>query len=113
MKLEETYNKLASLLGDRYILNEAKDEEMIFETPMDIFKWIVKEHQYLYVKKNEDGKFQGTTDKKSKKGWILVDAQTANYAIKIYDATTEENKKKLDIVSLEKFLAVVSKIMSR
>lgn len=106
-------NRINQLLKES--TEPANDKDVfIFDSPIDIFNWIKKEHQYLNVKKLENGKFEGrTSNPKSKKGWILVDAQTANYAVQIYNGVNEENRKKLDNVSLEKFLNIVYKMVTK
>lgn len=105
-------NRINQLLKEATEPTNDKDVYM-FDSPIEIFRWIKKEHQYLYVKKLENGKFEGRTDLKSKKNWILIDAQTANYAVKIYEGVNEENRKKLDSISLEKFLNIIYKMVTK
>lgn len=91
------------------ILDESMDDEVhTFHSPMDMFRQIVKESQALYVKE-KDGKIEGRYNPKPKKDWILVDGLTANKAVKLYNAASDEQKAKIDKVSLTRFLNVIWK----
>ena len=110
-KLNYLAEKFLTDKHEVYLQETAETEEkLIFETPLDIFKWIKKEEQYLYVKQNKEGKFEGKTHVKSKTGWTFVNGTTANRAVSIYNKVSDENKKKLDGFSLEKFLSIVWKV---
>ena len=85
-------------------LNESMDTEVhTFDKPMDMFRQIVKESQAIYVKE-KDGKIEGRYNPKPKKDWILVDGLSANKAVKLYNAATDEQKAKIDKLSLTRFL---------
>ncbi len=95
-------------------INEATEAEKVtFEKPLDIFKWIKDNSQYLYVKQNKDGKYEGSSSPKTKKGSILIDGMTANYAVQLYTKVNDDSKKILDKVSLEKFLNIVTARMTK
>lgn len=90
-------------------INESMDTEVhTFETPMDMFRQIVKESQAIYIKE-KNGKIEGRYNPKPKKDWILVDGVTANKAVKLYQAATEEQKAKIDKLSLTRFLNAIWK----
>lgn len=96
-------------LEELYGMNESMDNEVYtFDSPMDTFRQIVKESQALYVKE-KDGKIEGRYNPKPKKDWILVDGLTANKAVKLYNAASDEQKAKIDKVSLTRFLNVIWK----
>lgn len=85
-------------------INESMDTEVhTFDKPMDMFRQIVKESQAIYVKE-KDGKIEGRYNPKPKKDWILVDGLSANKAVKLYNAATDEQKAKIDKISLTRFL---------
>lgn len=89
-------------------INEATESEKVtFEKPLDIFKWIKDNNQYLYVKQNKDGKYEGSTNPKTKKGSILVDGMTANWGIQIYNKVNDDSRKILDKATLERFLNII------
>lgn len=91
-------------LEELYSVNESMDDEVYtFDKPMDMFRQIVKESQAIYVKE-KDGKIEGRYNPKPKKDWILVDGLSANKAVKLYNAATDEQKDKIDKLSLTRFL---------
>lgn len=94
-------------------LEESESEKVTFEKPLDIFKWIKDNSQYLYVKQNKDGKYEGSSSPKTKKGSILIDGMTANYAVQLYTKVNDDSKKILDKASLEKFLNIVTARMTK
>ena len=108
MDLFESVNRL---LRDKHTLMEATSETFKFDSAIDIFKQIVKDHQAMYVKSLGEGKYEGQYDRK--KGYILIDAQSANYAVKVYEATTDDTRKKLDKISLEKYLTLINNLRNK
>jgi len=95
-------------------INEATEAEKVtFEKPLDIFKWIKDNNQYLYVKQNKDGKYEGSPAPKTKKGSIFIDGMTGNYAVQLYTKVNDDSKKILDKSSLEKFLNIVTARMTK
>jgi hypothetical protein len=89
-------------------INESTESEKVtFEKPLDIFKWIKDNNQYLYVKQNKDGKYEGSPTTKTKKGSILVDGITANWGIQIYNKVNDDSRKILDKATLERFLNII------
>lgn len=85
-------------------IEESMDSEVhTFDKPMDLFRQINKESQAIYVKE-KDGKIEGRYNPKPKKDWILVDGFSASKAVKLYDAASEEQKAKIDKLSLTRFL---------
>lgn len=90
-------------------LDESMDDEVhTFDTPMDMFRQIVKESQAIYIKE-KNGKIEGRYNPKPKKDWILVDGFTAARAVKLYEAATDEQKAKIDKLSLTRFLNAIWK----
>jgi len=61
------------------------DEKYDFNNYIEACRWILKEHQCL--------KINGT----------LIDAQTANAIITVYDALSEKNKEKALFIPIVKF----------
>lgn len=89
-------------------INESTESEKVtFEKPLDIFKWIKDNSQAIYVKQNKDGKYEGSSNPKTKKGSILVDGVTANWGIQIYNKVNDDSRKILDKASLERFLNII------
>jgi len=66
-------------------IKEAKEYNLNFNNYIEACRWILKEHQYLTIDN------------------ILIDAQTANAIITVYDALNETNKEKVLFISIEKF----------
>lgn len=95
-------------------VKQDKEEKLTFKTPIEVFEWIVKEHQYLYARKLQDGTYEGTTDKPSnvkKGGWILVDATSANMVMQVFKKLNDENKAKLEKFDIEKIVSIVYKLL--
>ena len=90
-------------------LEESMDTEVhTFETPMDMFRQIVKESQAIYIKE-KNGKIEGRYNPKPKKDWVLVDGFTASKAVQLYKAATEDQKAKIDKLSLTRLLNAIWK----
>lgn len=107
---KETKKKIVKVEKlDEAELDESMDTEVhTFETPMDMFRQIVKESTAIYIKE-KNGKIEGRYNPKPKKDWILVDGFTASRAVQLYKAATEEQKAKIDKLSLTRFLNAIWK----
>lgn len=108
---KETKKKIVKVEELKESLNEA-DEKLIFNNPIDAFRWIVKEHQALYVKKINDTDYEGSVDKK--RGWTLIDDYSASLVLQVYNKLSEQNKKKLEsFKSIENIVHTVLKLINK
>ena len=90
------YNKLIN--SDKYhevgmrVIKEGKLSEAK-ETPIDVARRVVKNHQYE--------KYKG----------VMLDGFTASAIVQVYDKVNDATKKKLEKLSLIKLVSVVHKVM--
>ena len=87
MKIRELIKKLVREIMSEEKLTEAK------ETPIDVAKRVVKNHQYE--------KYKG----------VMLDGFTASAIVQVYDKVNDATKKKLEKLPLPKLVNVVWKVM--
>lgn len=78
---------------------------------LDAAKWVVKHHQFVYINPKNNDFYEGH-DKK--KGYIILDATTANMLVQIADALKDvKNKEKFTNMPVHQAVDIGWKLVKR
>ena len=73
---------------------------------------VTTEGQFVMFKYNKkNGSYDVKFDGGNKRGWTILDSWSAQVYLKVWESCNEDNKKKLDNVSIEKALTFAFKFV--